>query len=491
MKRLALVALAAQAVFAADFVTGQAARAVIGQKYFTTQDNVSSDTVLGAVSGLAYANGSLFVVDSNRVSASPMNHRVMIYRDIHSQVPSPTADVTREGLKRCPLCGFKADVVLGQTTMTIPDTGAEPHLNQSGFQEPTAVATDGVHLVVADTDNNRVMIWNRIPHTNYMPADLVLGQSDFTSYTANSGSGDSRVPSAKSLRGPQGVWIQNGKLFVADTQNHRVLIWNSFPTENFQPADMVLGQPSMTTATETDLTKQESDPTPTSLLNPVSVTSDGVRLYVSDLGHNRVLVWKTIPTTNQAPADFALGQPDLNSGISNNSYKILSYDAATGVMKREKVLCDSNGTDTNGDLTFPAVCGSTMSFPRFALSDGERLFIADGGNDRVLVYNTIPNESGAKADAVLGQITDSLVQTSDSSGNPDALRQSSADSMRTPCGLAWDGENLYIGEPFSRRVLIYTAGASTTLPKVRNAASMEVYALGTFTLSGTIKEGDT
>ncbi|HVX66538.1 MAG TPA: hypothetical protein VHA11_08045, partial [Bryobacteraceae bacterium] len=166
-------------------------------------------------------------------------------------------------------------------------------------------------------------------------------------------------------------------------------------------------------------------------------------------------------------------------------------DATTGVTKREKVLCNSNGTDSNGDLTFPAVCGSTMSFPRFALSDGERLFIADGGNDRVLVYNTIPNESGSKADAVLGQITDSVVQTSDSSGNPDALRRGSSDSMRTPCGLAWDGENLYIGEPFSRRVLVYTAGASTTLPKVRNAASMEVYALGTMTLSGTIKEGDT
>jgi len=40
-------------------------------------------------------------------------------------------------------------------------------------------------------------------------------------------------------------------------------------------------------------------------------------------------------------------------------------------------------------------CGATLSFPRYALSDGTRLFIADGGNDRVLVFKTIPTQNGA------------------------------------------------------------------------------------------------
>jgi uncharacterized protein (TIGR03437 family) len=493
MKRLALVALAVQSLFAADFLTGQAARAVIGQKYFTTEDNNSSAAVLGGVSGLALWNGKLFVVDSNRVSAAPINHRVLIYNNILSQIPTPTAEIKRVNSARCPVCGFTADVELGQSDFSIPDDGADPHTTQEGLYTPTAVATDGTHLVVADTDNNRVLIWNTIPTSNNAPADLVLGQKDFTSYTANSGSGDSRVPNASSLRGPQGVWIQDGKLFVADNQNHRVLIWNTFPTANYQAADLVLGQPNLTTATESDLTKQESAPTATSLLNPVSVTSDGVRLYVTDLGHNRVLIWNTIPTTNTAPADIAVGQPDLVSATSNNSYKLLSYDSTTGVTKLEKILCDSNGTDTNGDLTFPSLCGRTLSFPRYALSDGKRLFIADGGNDRVLVFNTIPTASGAKADAVLGQITDAVVQTSDNTTDnvADSMRRGAADSMRTPSGLAWDGTNLFIGEPFSRRVLVYSPASGTSLPKVRNAASMEVYALGLLTVSGTITTGET
>jgi len=61
------------------------------------------------------------------------------------------------------------------------------------------------------------------------------------------------IPTAKSMRGPQGVWIQNGKLFVADTQNHRVLIFNSIPTANGAAADLVLGQKSLTSFVEPDL----------------------------------------------------------------------------------------------------------------------------------------------------------------------------------------------------------------------------------------------
>jgi len=55
---------------AADFTTGQAARLVIGQTTFTSQDPNSSDTIVGGVSGLAYAADTLFVADSNRVGAT-------------------------------------------------------------------------------------------------------------------------------------------------------------------------------------------------------------------------------------------------------------------------------------------------------------------------------------------------------------------------------------------------------------------------------------
>ncbi|HJT89264.1 MAG TPA: IPT/TIG domain-containing protein [Bryobacteraceae bacterium] len=467
MKCFSAFFFCAATVFAAGFTNGQAARAVIGQRTFTDQDQNSSDTILGAASGIAYAGDTLFVADSNRVSAAPENHRVLLFKNLSSMLPAPAAQL--QDTRKCPVCIGQATVVLGQpdfttTTENIPAT-------QYDLRTPTAVASDGVHLVVADTDHNRILIWNSIPTVNNQPADLVVGQPNFTSASIPG----ANTPTAKSLRGPQGVWIQNGKLFVADTQNNRVLIYNRIPTSNGAAADVVLGQPNFTTATQPDLTQQKTDATASNLLNPVSVTSDGLRLYVSDLGFNRVLIWNTIPSSSGAPADVVIGQPDMNSSVPNNAWTADANNVET------PVLCTANyGTDPAGHTIYPNTCNATISFPRFALSDGQRLFIADGGNDRVLVFNQVPTHNGASADYVIGEIGGDITQATDA-----------ADSLRTPMSLAWDGTDLFVSDSYNRRITVYSM-AETAIPYtgVRNAASLEIFAGGIVTLSGTITQGD-
>jgi phage tail sheath gpL-like len=469
MKVLSVILLCAAAGSAADFTNGQAARLVIGQSTFTSQDANSSDTIIGAASGLAYAGDTLFVADSNRVGASPSNHRVLLFQNLSGMLPTPTAQI--DYTRKCPVCLGQATVVLGQPdfTTTTENVTATP----STLRLPTAVASDGVHLVVADTNHNRVLIWNRIPTSNDQPADVVVGQQDFKSALT-----PGNLPNAKAMRGPQGVWIQNGKLYVCDTQYNRVLIWNSIPTTNGAAADVVLGQANMTTFVQPDLTQQKNDVTAKALLNPVSVSSDGTRLFVTDLGYNRVLIWNTIPTSNGQPADVAVGQPDLVSSIANYGYKTDPNDTTN---KQTPVLCtESNGTDSNSNPTYPSVCKATLSFPRFALAAGNRLFIADGGNDRVLVFNNIPTQSGATADYVLGQIGGSVNQASDA-----------ADSLRTPQSLAWDGTNLYVSDSYNRRITVYSIGeVAVPYTGVRNAASLDIVARGTLTVSGNIQEGD-
>ncbi len=475
MKSFVFLLLSSVTAFGADYATGQAARLTIGQPNFTAQSTgAPSAFQLGGSSGLAYANNTLFVTDANRVSASPLQHRVLIYNNLSDFVRPPTSDILQNG-QACPVCAGspdvkQADVVLGQANFSTVDLG----LSQSAFRLPTAVASDGQVLAVADTDNNRVLIWKGIPQSNGAPADVVLGQVDFKTVK------QPPVVDNKSFRGPQGVWIQGTRFFVADTQNHRVLVWNSIPTTNNQAADYVLGQPNFSTAPQPDLTKALVDAKPNTLLNPVSVTSDGQRLYVTDLGHNRVLIWNAIPTQTQQAADVAVGQPDTTSAISNNSPK----------------LCISTSNDTTtGNPIYPGRCGSTLSFPRFALSDGTRLYIADGGNDRVLVYNTVPLQSGAKADAILGQTDEFADGTTDSSDTfrPDSnIGRSSADTVRTPMSLAWDGANLYVSDPFDRRVVIFTPGQnSVPINGITNSASRTVFALGSIGFSGTIKADDT
>jgi uncharacterized protein (TIGR03437 family) len=239
---------------------------------------------------------------------------------------------------------------------------------------------------------------------------------------------------------------------------------------------VVLGQANFNVAVQPDLTKANTDAHANTLLNPVSVSSDGTRLYVADLGNNRVLIWNSIPTTNQKAADVVVGQKDMDTGLSNDA----------------PALCPSNGKDTDGKDTFPARCGKTLDFPRFALSDGTRLFIADGGNDRVLVYNTIPTQNAAAADVILGQPDEnaSVVSSFTDLFHP-LLRQSAADITPTPTGLAWDGTNLYVTDPANRRVLVFTPGELLVpINGVRNSASLQIFALGSLTIGGTITAGD-
>ena len=67
-----------------------------------------------------------------------------------------------------------------------------------GMRLPTAVATDGRNLAVADTANNRVLLWKSIPTQIGQPADIVVGQPDFVTISPV-------VVNQTSLRGPQGV----------------------------------------------------------------------------------------------------------------------------------------------------------------------------------------------------------------------------------------------------------------------------------------------
>jgi uncharacterized protein (TIGR03437 family) len=474
MKCIPVFLLSATAVFAQSFFTGQAGRLVVGQPNgFTAQDTNSSNTTIGSASGIAVAGDMLFVADSNRVGASPSNNRVLIFTNISSQLPAPTAQLPYSS--KCPVCVGTASVVLGQPDFVT--TTVNTSATQNSLRNPQGVASDGVHLVVADTDDNRVLIWNQLPTTNNQNADVVIGQPNFTS---NSLPGN--TPSAKTMRGPEGVWIQDGKLFVADTQNNRVLIYNQIPTTNGVAADVVLGAPNFTTYVNPDITQQQTGATASTMLTPVSVTSDGTRLFVTDLGFNRVLIFNTIPTANGAPADVALGQPDLVSSVADNAFTGSAATSSSDTTDKEvAVLCTaSTGIDLANNPTYPSLCNSTLSFPRYALNVGGRVVVADGGNDRLLVWDQTPPVTGSSADVVIGQV----------SGQVDTP-SANADALATPLALAWDGSNLYVSDTYNRRIVVYTIGAaSVAYEGVRNAASLDITATGHYTVTGSIQAGD-
>jgi hypothetical protein len=164
---------------------------------------------------------------------------------------------------------------------------------------PVGMWTDGARLVVGDTANHRVLIWNGIPTTNFQPADLVLGQATFTRNTENDDTQDgvADAPTARTSHRPTAGIHSNGtQLAVADTLNNRVLIWNAFPTTNFQPADVVLGQGDFSHATENDDDQNNASDGVASarvLYNPAGVLFHRDRLLIADTNNYRMLIFRS------------------------------------------------------------------------------------------------------------------------------------------------------------------------------------------------------
>jgi hypothetical protein len=300
-----------------------------------------------------------------------------------------------------------ADLVLGHSNTTGASTGG---LSSKSLSRPVHVFADGTRIAVADQGNHRVLIWNSYPTSSYAPADVVLGQPDMTSNTSNNGG-----VSAQSLSWPNQVFWVGTKFFVVDYNNSRVLIWNSFPTANGQAADLVLGQPNMTS----DIPNNGGISAQT-LNYPVAVHSDGTKLFVSDQENHRVLIWNAIPAITQTAADLVLGQPDMVSSAINNG----------------------------------GISGQTLRYPNGIHSAGGKFFVADYNNNRILVWNSIPTANQQSADLVLGQ--PNLTSRVANNGG------TSAQSLNSPLNVFSTGSQLIVTDMANSRVLIWTAVPTVT-----------------------------
>ena len=134
--------------------------------------------------------------------------------------------------------GENAIYVLGQSSFGT----STPATSQTGLRNPYGVAIDvgRSRLFVADANNHRVMVFDVAAITNGEAAVNVLGQANYT--TANAATTQS------GLRNPQGVVVDEDqdRLFVADTNNHRVTVFDVASITNGENAVNVLGQTTFT-----------------------------------------------------------------------------------------------------------------------------------------------------------------------------------------------------------------------------------------------------
>ncbi|MEM3705042.1 MAG: hypothetical protein QXX59_03860, partial [Candidatus Bathyarchaeia archaeon] len=309
---------------------------------------------------------------------------------------------------------------------------------QNGLNWPVSVAVAGSKLFVADAGNNRILIWNSIPTTNFAPADVVVGRHDFetcedlphTEFTKDL------------LRWPWGVWSDGTRLFVADTRVGRVLVWSAIPTENGVSADLVLGKFDFDHPYNPD----DYDPLkyPELMVTPRGIRSDGNRLIIND--HDGWLrIWNTIPTTNGTPCDFIAqySNSETEPGFDGNrilvaqGHGILIWNSITDFMdnKSPNVIL--------GNPSFPGVSRDKMLSPRSIATDGQHIIVAERYGSRVLIWNNIPTENYTLPDIVLGQ--------------PDFdtnmfLSQVGVDQI---AGINTDGANLLTAHSGEARIMIW------------------------------------
>ncbi|MEO1369651.1 MAG: hypothetical protein AAFX50_20925, partial [Acidobacteriota bacterium] len=105
------------------------------------------------------------------------------------------------------------------------DTAREwPYGPQSAaaLRFPYGVTSQGRLMAVADTANNRVLLYYGPPGGAGEGAQAVLDQPDFAS------NGENRWTAVEddSLCWPYGLWLHGSRLAVADSGNNRILVWD-------------------------------------------------------------------------------------------------------------------------------------------------------------------------------------------------------------------------------------------------------------------------
>ena len=313
---------------------------LLGWRDVPARDNADADIVIGQPdferegrNGKSNASASSLNVPTGVAAwgdglavADPWNHRVLLWRTTPSESGQP------------------ADIVLGQRTpsATEPNHGAD-HPTAETLHWPYGVSVIAGKLVVCDTGNRRVLIWNA-PSETGQPADLVLGQSDFTTRDENAGG----AVSAMSMRWPHMAAAWGTHFVVADAGNNRIMVWKDVPDSSGAPADSVLGQKNMG---DCDHNLAAYYPCAAAVNMPYAAIGAGQCLVVADTANSRLIGWSE--ATTGADGDRLTGQPDFAAKGDNR----------WGVAERDS-LCWPYGLSTLGDL----------------------VAIADSGNNRVLLW---------------------------------------------------------------------------------------------------------
>jgi DNA-binding beta-propeller fold protein YncE len=257
-------------------------------------------------------------------------------------------------------------------------------------------------------------------------------------------------------------------LFVADRMNNRVLVFQL--DASYRPlhasADFVLGQP--------DFSSKQEGSGENGMMQPsgIAIDSKRNRLFVSDSGNNRVLVYTNVTPQNLVKGltpTFVLGQEDFSEtdpetasarmknphGLAVSMFgdlyvadtgnnRVLRFDlerALTSGQFAETVLGQKTFTDSFRGTTL-----SSLSAPRDITIDlaSKTIIVADTGNNRVLFFH----EADIKTITPGGEPNEAYHVLNLNKGADDK-------SLYGPQSVAVSRDMLFVADTFNSRVLLF------------------------------------
>ena len=357
----------------------------------------SATSMFGPRGVFAAPDGSLWVSDTG-------HHRVLGWHR------TPSADNT------------PADILLGQPAFDREGRNARGGTSADSLNVPTGICAcgpQGQGLAVADAWNHRVLIWHTRPTQSQQRPDVVLGQADF-----NGGESNRRqhLPTASTLFWPYCVSWDGARLWVADTGNRRVLMWNGLPQRDGEAASVVLGQADFEHRDENggSAPSAASMRWPHAISFPQTGTAADIQggLCVADAGNNRLMLWQRMPGTNNAPCDVVVGQAGVHTVEHNQANyfpdaaclnmpygaavagdllvvadtansRLLAWriDALTRHGANAHALAAQADWNSKGDNRWLPAARDSVCWPySVAVQGRDTLLVADSGNNRVMLW---------------------------------------------------------------------------------------------------------
>jgi uncharacterized protein (TIGR03437 family) len=398
-------------VYVPPFSNGQLASRIMGVVPPTQQQPtppVISASTLGFVDSIgSHPPQGVFFVGSNPYVVDTGYSRILGYAPFDQWAPETTAFSPPANVKI-----GQPDFISGQAN----HNQAKP--DAATLNQPVTGTFAGTDLFVADSGNNRILVFPQQSGGTFGAANRLLGQDDFPYNSINL------------IEGREFGFVSGGSavidalanpphLYVSDPLNNRVLGFMDYRQVNaYTKADIVIGQPDFFTALVNWPSNLLTQANNQGLCSPEGLAVDSnSNLYVADGCNARVLRFPApfaqSPTGAPPQANLVLGQlsfygqptKDLSQSTLSSAYGLAftnEGDLVVSDVSANRVLFyrKPKGGDFQsfvpannviGQKDFISGLATTFHFPRgISIDADDQLYVADSANNRIAILPNVP-----------------------------------------------------------------------------------------------------